>query len=349
MKTVIIREVKAEDNDAFITAMQRSQALHHPWVKAPLSREEFDEYFQRYQQPNQKSFLVCQANNIIGVINVSEIVRGSFQSAYLGFYAVADYAAKGSMSVGLKLVLENVFKEMGLHRLEANIQPENTRSIQLIKKNGFRYEGFSPRYLKINNEWRGHEHWAMTVEDFIMNDKDILAKDHVEIVSYNELWPKQAQEEMDKLRAILPKNSLIDIQHVGSTAIPRLSSKPIIDILIAAKSLNEMKVIAVPALQKMGYEFWADNPDSERMFFVKGMPPFGDKRTHHVHIVESTSKHWSGKIQFRDYLLAHPDLANEYEQLKMKLAQQHTFDREQYTEAKGEFVNKILKLVNEKE
>src|SRR3990167_2536994 len=345
MSKVIIRELKNDDKNNFLEAMQRSQSLHHPWVKAPLTSQEFDEYFQRFQQSNQKSFLVCdQSNSIVGVFNVSEIVRGLFQNAFLGFYGVADYAGKGYMSAGLKLVLEKVFKEMGLHRIEANIQPENTRSIQLVKKNGFRCEGFSPRYLKIDNKWRGHEHWAMTVEDFVMDNKEVLDKDHVEIVPYNQEWPHQAQDEIDKVRVALPKNCVIDIQHVGSTAIPGLSAKPIIDIHVAGRSLDEMKVIAVPALQKLGYEYWADNPDPERMFFVRGIPPFGEKRTHHIHIFEPTSKHWEGKIVFRDYLISHPEVAKEYEQLKIELAQQHTFDREQYTDAKGEFVKKIIDI-----
>lgn len=73
----------------------------------------------------------------------------------------------------------------------------------------------------------------------------------------------------------------------------------------------------------------------------------GEKHTHHVHIVNPTSKHWSGKINFRDYLITHPDVAHEYQQLKIKLAQQYTYDREAYTNAKGEFVNKILKLAKQ--
>lgn len=95
------------------------------------------------------------------------MVRGAFQNAFLGFYGIKDYSGKGCMSTALKLVQKKVFEELALHRLEANIQPENTRSIQLVKKNGFRYEGFSPCYLKINDEWRGHEHWAITSEDFL--------------------------------------------------------------------------------------------------------------------------------------------------------------------------------------
>lgn len=223
------------------------------------------------------------SGNIVGVFNINEIVRGLFQSAYLGFYVVADYAAKGYMSVGLKLILAKVFNELKLHRIEANIQPDNLRSIALIKKNGFRYEGFSPRYLKINDEWCGHEHWAMTYEDFIRNDVEVLKKDHVDIVEYDSEWPVKANAEINRLRAVFPVNRVVDIQHVGSTAIPGMMAKPIIDIQIAVVSLDEMKVIAIPALQKLGYEYWYENPDQERMFFVKDMPPFGEKRTFHVH------------------------------------------------------------------
>jgi RimJ/RimL family protein N-acetyltransferase len=168
MINVSIREPVAKDQEAFIVAMQRSQSLHQPWVKAPITPQEFNEYLLRSQLPNQKSFLVYDnLENMVGVFNVNEIVRGFFQNAYLGFYAVADYSGKGYMSAGLKLVLEVIFKEMNLHRIEANIQPANTPSIQLVESNGFRYEGFSLRYLQINDEWCDHERWAITVEDFI--------------------------------------------------------------------------------------------------------------------------------------------------------------------------------------
>ncbi|MBA2653936.1 MAG: GNAT family N-acetyltransferase [Gammaproteobacteria bacterium] len=348
MSNILIREPRIEDKAAFISAMQLSQALHHPWVEAPTTAEEFDQYLQHYQQSNQKSFLVFNASeSIVGVFNVNEIIRALFQNAYLGFYGVADFSGEGYMSAGLKLVVTKVFNELGLHRIEANIQPANSKSIQLVKNNGFRYEGFSPRYLKIDNEWRGHEHWAMTYEDFIRNDADVLRKDHVEIVAYDSKWPMEADLEISQLREVLPLAKVIDIQHIGSTAIPGMAAKPILDIQIAVASLEEMKIIAIPALQKLGYEYWYENPDPERLFFVKGMPPFGEKRTHHVHIVEPTSKHWRGKINFRDYLIACPEIAKEYQALKTQLAKQYTCDREEYTNAKGEFVNRILKLAEE--
>lgn len=105
---------------------------------------------------------------------------------------------------------------------------------------------------------------------------------------------------------------------------------------------NLMKAIAIPVLQKLGYEYWYENPDPERMFFMKGMPPFGESRTHHVHIVEPTSKHWRDKIFFRDHLIAHPEIAQAYQQLKLKLTQEYATDREAYTNAKSKFINKVL-------
>lgn len=154
MRFILIREPQLSDGPAFLSAVQHSKTMHSPWVKTPQTSQEFHEYFEHYQQPNQKSYLVIDDINIVGVFNISEIVRGSFQNAYLGFYGIADYAGKGYMSASLKLVLEKVFTELELHRLEANIQPKNTRSIYFVRANGFRKEGYSPRYLKINGNGR---------------------------------------------------------------------------------------------------------------------------------------------------------------------------------------------------
>jgi len=98
------------------------------------------------------------------VININEIVRGGFQSGYLGFYANIQYAGKGYMSAGLAAVLKAAFGKHHLHRLEANIQTNNLKSIDLVKKHYFRKEGFSPRYLYINQAWRDHQRWALDIE-----------------------------------------------------------------------------------------------------------------------------------------------------------------------------------------
>jgi len=150
----------------FLAAVVRSRRLHGAWVTAPSSSAEYRLYLKERQGPRCYKYFVCdEAAQICGVINLSEVVRGSFQSAYLGYYALAPHAGKGMMSAGLAQVLERAFGDLGLHRVEANIQPKNRRSIELVKRAGFRCEGLSPRYLKIGGRWRDHERWAITAEE----------------------------------------------------------------------------------------------------------------------------------------------------------------------------------------
>jgi RimJ/RimL family protein N-acetyltransferase len=150
----------------FLAAVVRSRRLHGGWVTAPGSSAEYRLYLKERRGPRQVKYFVCsEAGELCGVFNLSEIVRGSFQSAYMGYYALAPHAGKGFMSAGLQLVLERAFGELGLHRLEANIQPKNRRSSDLVRRAGFRLEGLSLRYLKIGGRWRDHERWAMTLED----------------------------------------------------------------------------------------------------------------------------------------------------------------------------------------
>ena len=100
------------------------------------------------------------------MFNLSEIVHGVFCSAYLGYYAFAGAAGKGAMGEGLRLVLDTAFRDLKLHRVEANVQPGNTRSIDFLARNGFTREGYSRRYLKIGGRWRDHARFAMLAEDW---------------------------------------------------------------------------------------------------------------------------------------------------------------------------------------
>jgi ribosomal-protein-alanine N-acetyltransferase len=148
--------------------MQQNERFHHPWTTAPQTLEEFQKYIERIAQPNQEGFIVEVAKKeIAGVFNISEIVLGCFQSGYLGFYATEGFAGKGIMSKAMKLILQHAFETIKLHRLEANIQPSNAKSIHLIQANGFRKEGLSLNYLNIAGQWRDHERWAITYEDWV--------------------------------------------------------------------------------------------------------------------------------------------------------------------------------------
>jgi len=165
---VTIRAPRPSDKTAFLAAVRRSRTLHHPWTHPPRTLAAVRGFLSRPQREPHFNFLILHnRHHLVGVVNVSEIVRGSFQSAYLGYYAFEPLAGRGLMRKGLALLITRAFTTMKLHRLEANIQPGNERSVNLVKALGFRREGFSRRYLKIAGRWRDHERWAILVNDWI--------------------------------------------------------------------------------------------------------------------------------------------------------------------------------------
>lgn len=176
-----------------------------------------------------------------------------------------------------------------------------------------------------------------------MNRPDRLAqvlKEDVSVVPYDPAWVGLFEEERERLRRLLPGELLLRIEHFGSTAVPGLSAKPIIDILVGVTSLEETKMTIVPLLVAEGYEyFWRPN-------FGDDVPPFyawfirrnaQGVRTHHIHMVEMDFEHWD-RLLFRDYLIEFPEIAKEYEALKSRLAIDHPRDRVAYTAGKTDFI-----------
>ena len=154
--------------DEFLTAVARSRELHRHWASPPRTVEAFEAYLKRIKKPAYVGYWVrTDANELVGVININEIVRGTFLSGYLGYYAFVPHNGRGYMTAGLRTVVSQAFRELRLHRLEANIQPDNEPSRRLVQRLGFRYEGFSPRYLKVGGRWRDHERWALTAEEWL--------------------------------------------------------------------------------------------------------------------------------------------------------------------------------------
>ena len=165
---VVIRAPTVGDRDELIALNRASRSFHRGWASPPVTSKEYDEYLQRCGQDNFVGLLICRKQDraIIGVANLSEIVRGSFQNAYLGYYAGAPFAGQGYVAEGLRLVLDLAFGRLRLHRVEAYVQPTNDASIRLIERLGFTREGYSRRYLKIGGRWRDHERWAVLAEDW---------------------------------------------------------------------------------------------------------------------------------------------------------------------------------------
>jgi [ribosomal protein S5]-alanine N-acetyltransferase len=165
MGRVILRPPTPADEEPFLAAMHASKRSHRPWLYPPLDSDAYHAYLARLDY-RKFGYLACRRDDdeIVGWLNVSEIVRGALQSAFLGYGGVAAHAGQGYMTEAVQLVVREAFGTLGLHRLEANIQPGNQASIALARRCGFEQEGFSPRYLKVGGRWRDHERWAIRAD-----------------------------------------------------------------------------------------------------------------------------------------------------------------------------------------
>ncbi|MBP9777840.1 MAG: GNAT family N-acetyltransferase [Rickettsiaceae bacterium] len=297
------------------------------------TNEEVKEYLNfaiNYEEKHGMGFFLVfekESGDFVGEAGLFHLLFDDTQSEIeVAYHLHKKFWSKGYATELTRTLVKWGFQHLSINRLVASTYPDNIASQKALKKSGFDFRG--KKDLADGKELYWYE---------------IYKNDSIELVPYNQLWSEMAKTEIKKLYEILPNKYILDIQHIGSTAIPGIISKPIIDLQIAVDSLDDIKQIAIDKLKELDYVYWDDNPDKERMFFVKGMPPFGEKRTHHIHIFESSSKHWQNKIIFRDYLLTHTESAHEYEKLKIKLARKYLYDREQYTEAKTTFVNAVLK------
>jgi GrpB-like predicted nucleotidyltransferase (UPF0157 family) len=166
----------------------------------------------------------------------------------------------------------------------------------------------------------------------------------VSIQPYDAAWPESFRRERDYLLSCLPNDLLGRIEHFGSTAVPGLAAKPIVDMLVEVTDLEAVKGRIVPLLEAQGYDyFWRatkgeDVPPFYAWFI--GRNPATRERTHHIHMVEGHFPHWDS-LRFRDYLIANPNVAREYEALKRQLATEHAHDRVAYTRAKSEFIERV--------
>jgi GrpB-like predicted nucleotidyltransferase (UPF0157 family) len=176
-----------------------------------------------------------------------------------------------------------------------------------------------------------------------------VLQEEVSLAPYDPAWPRMFEEEKRHLLECLPKDLIRRIEHFGSTAIPGLAAKPIVDVLVEVSSLEETRASVAPLLEAEGYDyFWRptrgdDGPPFYAWFIKRNADGI---RTHHVHMVERDFEHWD-RLLFRDYLIEHPETARDYEALKMTLARDFPNDREAYTEGKTEFVVRVTEAAKD--
>jgi GrpB-like predicted nucleotidyltransferase (UPF0157 family) len=176
-----------------------------------------------------------------------------------------------------------------------------------------------------------------------------VLQEQVSIVPYDPNWPGMFEQEKQNLLSCLPAEMLRRIEHFGSTAIPGLAAKPIVDMLVEVRSLEETKSRIVPVLEAEGYDyFWRpthgeDTPPFYAWFIKRDA---GGVRTHHIHMVEKDFEQWE-RLLFRDYLIEHPEVAKEYEALKLRLASVYANDRVAYTNGKTDYVVRVTQIAKD--
>jgi ribosomal-protein-alanine N-acetyltransferase len=167
---IVLARPTAADADEFVAAAIESAALHGSWLSAPDTAARFAAFLARAARDDQASYLIRHraCGSLAGYVNINNIVRGALRSGFLGYAAFRSHSGRGLMTAGLSAVVTDAFTGLGLHRLEANIQPGNAPSLKLVQRLGFRREGFSPRYLFVDGQWRDHERWTVLAEDWAL-------------------------------------------------------------------------------------------------------------------------------------------------------------------------------------
>jgi GrpB-like predicted nucleotidyltransferase (UPF0157 family) len=165
-----------------------------------------------------------------------------------------------------------------------------------------------------------------------------LERGVVRLAPYTTDWERLFEEERTRLQSAIGEH-VLDIQHVGSTSIPGMTAKPIIDIAIAVESFEAASACIEP-MKQIGYEYAGENGIPRRHYFVKRDP----STTHHVHMLEQQSQEWENHLLFRDHLRSHPEAAEAYAALKTQLADELPRDRDAYTNGKAPFIKRILRL-----
>lgn len=176
---VYLRHPTRADVHEFQELRRVSRALHQPWEPAPddsmdpYGEEAFLNFLASANTATFQKHLVCRASDdvLVGYVGLGQIFMGPFCSGYLGYWTGAPYTGRGYATEAVALTLERAFTQLGLHRVEANVMPENGPSLAIVRRCGFREEGYSPRYLCIAGQWRDHTRWAITIEDWQQHDR----------------------------------------------------------------------------------------------------------------------------------------------------------------------------------
>jgi ribosomal-protein-alanine N-acetyltransferase len=160
---VAIRRLKLSDEEELLFNSTATKKLHQSWDIVPTTKKKFKDYVEEMNSDANKAFVVVnvQTDAMVGIVELRDIFMFDFKNSYITYYTFRPFLRQGLMTFGVLQVIAFAFKKLKLHRLEANIQPENKASIALAKACGFKKEGFSPKFIKKGGQWKDHERWAL--------------------------------------------------------------------------------------------------------------------------------------------------------------------------------------------
>lgn len=310
--------------EEFLRFERENKKFHEPWVINAATEESFDAYVEKYKSENQASFWILSDGEIAGVINLNEIIRGVFQNAFLGYYGSKKFSGKGVMAKGMKLVLKEAFENLGLHRLECAIRPENEASLRFIRKFNFHFEGYAPKYLFLDGAWRDHFKFSLTREQW---KGEVSSVGEALVIPYQKSWPSDFKRIEEKLREKMGND--FPLEHIGSTAVEGLSAKDIMDVQLALKDFSELESLK-GSLLSLQFEYlshikrdhvpFKEFDESEKSWekrFFRGKLE-GKKVNLHIRLLGSSN--WRFALLFRDFLRASKEAKTAYSQLKKRLA-----------------------------
>ncbi|MFG0328190.1 MAG: GNAT family N-acetyltransferase [Phycisphaerales bacterium JB037] len=175
---VYLRHPVEGDAAEFVGLRRASRGLFELWEPGPgdyadpvpdgFSRGQFERFLAASDLPEAQRHLICARDSgaIVGQVSLTQIFRGPFCNAVMGYWVGVPFQRRGYASEGVRLAIARAFEDLGLHRVEANVIPENVASVGVVRAAGMRLEGHSPHYLRINGAWRGHDRYAITREDW---------------------------------------------------------------------------------------------------------------------------------------------------------------------------------------
>ncbi|MFK7824153.1 MAG: GNAT family N-acetyltransferase [Oligoflexales bacterium] len=325
MTSISICAPKPKWKEKFLTFGKRNEVFHIPWVTTPNTDEEFFAYLERYKGEENISYWALKDNEIVGVINLNNIILGKFRNAFLGYYGSKELSGKGFMSQGMNLVLQQAFNKVKLHRVECAIQPGNTSSLSFIRRLGFNFEGYAPKYLNINGDWKDHFKWSLTKEQW---SGESFTSGAAKLSEYDSNWPQVFDDIRQSIIEISPV--ILPIEHIGSTAVPNLAAKPVIDMQVGVEDFKQISRLK-SRLENLGLEFVngvdRDHVPFEELEFASSgwekrffRGEISEFRVN-VHIRIFGNPNWRFALLFRDFLRANEKALMAYEQVKRRLSE----------------------------